>query len=93
MQEFNKRVHEAKMAHYRAEEEVEFAEELLEAARTEDLAQTVERAALIRRTQKEVRFAKSHLAEEKESTKVLDPTRQEVEEEVGISATRHRNGG
>ncbi len=71
-QELNGRAHEAKMAHYCAGLEVEFAEELVETARTEDLAQTVERAALIRRTQKEVRFAEFHLAEEKESTKVLD---------------------
>lgn len=72
MQELEKRAREARTAHIRAGEELEFAGELLEAARTEDLAPIVERAALIRRTQKEVRFAEFHLEEEKESTKVLD---------------------
>lgn len=71
-QELQKRAHKVDMAHFRAEKELEFAEELLEAARTEDLAPTVERAALIRRTQKEMRFAEFHVEEEKESTKVLD---------------------
>ena len=71
MQELTTRAHKARYTQNRAGEEVEFAEELLEAARTEDLAQTVERAALIRRTQKEVRFAEFHVEEEKESTKVL----------------------
>lgn len=72
MQELQKRASEASSAHFWAGEEHKFAEELLEAARTEDLAPTVERAALIRQIQKEVRFAEFHLEEEKESTKVLD---------------------
>ena len=70
--ELLQRAHEAEMAHFRAEREVKFSEEVLEAARTEDLAPIVERAALIRRTQKEVRFAEFHVEEEKESTRVLD---------------------
>lgn len=72
MQELHKRFGEANTARNRAELELEFAEEVLEAARTEDLAPTVERAALIRRTQKEVRFAEFHVEEEKESRRVLN---------------------
>ena len=70
--ELQKRAGEARHICFLAEQDVEFAEELLEAARTEDLAQTVERAALIRRTEKEVRFAEFHVEEEKESTKIPD---------------------
>ena len=70
--ELEKRSSEANTAHIRAELELEFAEEVLEAARTEDLARIVERAALIRRIQKEVRFAEFHVEEEKESRRVLD---------------------
>ena len=70
--ELEKRSSEANTAQIRAELELEFAEEVLEAARTEDLAQIVERAALIRRTQKEVRFAEFHVEDEKESRRVLD---------------------
>ena len=70
--ELQQRAAKARHAHFRAEGDVEFAEELLEAARTEDLAQTVERAALIRRTEKEVRFAEFHVEEAKESIKRPD---------------------
>ena len=90
MQELKGQAHEAKMAHYCAHEEVEFAEELLEVARNEDLAQTVERAALIRRTQKEVRFAEFHLAEEKESTKVLDIKTLRLDNLYSISSLKRR---
>ena len=70
-----KRALEAGLAYhgdYGAKREVEIAEEALKAARTEDLAPTVERVALIRRTQKEVQFAEFHVEEEKESTRMLD---------------------
>lgn len=70
--ELQNRAYDARHAHFCTGEELKFAEELLEAARTEDLPLTVERAALIRRIQKEVRFAEFHVEEEKESTKVLD---------------------
>ena len=70
--EFQKRAGEADMARFLAKDDVEFAEELLEAARMEYLAQTVELAALIRRTQNEIRFAEFHVEEEKESTKIPD---------------------
>ena len=70
--ELRKRAVEARSAHFCAEKELELAKELLEAARTEDLAPNVERAALIRRTQKEVRFAEFHVEEEKESRRVLN---------------------
>ena len=71
-QELDARADEATMAHDCAELEVEFAKELVEAARTENVAQTIEQAALIRRTQKEVQYAEFHSTEEKESTKILD---------------------
>lgn len=77
--ELTSRACKARHAHFRAGEEVEFAEELLETARTEDLPLTVERAALIKRTQKEVRFAEFHVEEDKESTKVLDLKRRVLE--------------
>lgn len=90
MQELNKRAHQARFAHFRAEDEVEFAEELLEAAQTEDLTQTVERAALIRRIQKEVRFAEFHVAEENESTKVLDLKTRRLDNLYSITSLNRR---
>ena len=69
--EVEKRSSEASTAHIRAQLELEFAEEVLEVARTEYLAPIVERAALITRTQKEMRFAEFHVEEEKESRRVL----------------------
>ena len=69
--ELYKKALEVDHAHCCAEIELEIAEEGLEAARREDLAPTVQKAALIRRTQKEVRSAEFHLEEEKESEKVF----------------------
>lgn len=69
--ELEKRASKADFARFRAEEDVKFAQELLEAAQLEDLARIVERAALISRTEKEVRIAEFHVEEEKESTKML----------------------
>ena len=69
--ELHERVVKASTARNRAEIELEFAEEVLEAARAEDLAPIVERAALIRRTEKEIRFAEFHVEEEEETKKVL----------------------
>ncbi|KAL8789781.1 MAG: hypothetical protein Q9195_006673 [Heterodermia aff. obscurata] len=63
---------EADTAHLRAQRELKFAEEMLETARKEDLAPIVEQAALMKRTQKQVRFAEFHVEEEKESWRVLD---------------------
>ncbi|KAL9011221.1 MAG: hypothetical protein Q9173_003916 [Seirophora scorigena] len=83
--ELQNRVWDARHAHFCTGEEVEFAEELLEAARTEDLPLTVERAALIKRTQKEVRFAEIHVEEEKEPTKVLDLKRRVLD---GLQSVR-----
>ncbi|KAI9778188.1 MAG: hypothetical protein M1816_004240 [Peltula sp. TS41687] len=65
LRELEKRAHSARIARFTAKEEVEFAEEILKIARSEDLAAVVERTALIKRTQKEVRFAEFHLEEEK----------------------------
>lgn len=72
MKRLRKRAYEARFAHFCAGEELEVAKELLETARTEDLAPMMEQAALIKRTQKEVRFAEFHLGGEEESAKVLD---------------------
>lgn len=69
--ELYERVVKASSSRISAKLELEFAEEVLEAARTEDLAPAVERAALIRRTEKEIRFAEFHVEEEEESRKVL----------------------
>ncbi|KAL9100367.1 MAG: hypothetical protein Q9163_004249 [Psora crenata] len=88
--ELQTRAHQASLAYYCAGEEEELAKELLEAARTEDLAQIVERAALIRRTQKEVRFAEFHLEEEKESTKVLDLKRLVIDELRSITSLKEK---
>lgn len=80
MMELDQQAGKARDAHFTAGREVEFAEELLEAARTEDLAPTVERAALIRRAQKEIRFAESHVEEEQELVKVLDLKRRVLDD-------------
>ena len=45
---------------------------VLETARTEDLAPIVERAVLIKRTQKKVRFAEFYIKEEKELRRILN---------------------
>ena len=71
-QELTTRAYEAGHTHFCAGREVEFAEEVLEVARKEDLAPVVERAALIRRILKEIRFAEFHVEEEKEWTRVLE---------------------
>ena len=70
--EVQKRRGDASNKQIRAEIELEFVEEVLEVARTEDLASIVERAALIKRTRKEVRFAEFHVEEEKDSWRVLN---------------------
>lgn len=69
--ELHKRACKASSTHTRAKIELRFAEEVLKPARTEDLAPIVERAALIRRIEKEIRFAEFHVEEEEESRKVL----------------------
>ncbi|KAL9028026.1 MAG: hypothetical protein Q9180_007237, partial [Flavoplaca navasiana] len=88
MMELDQRAGKARRAHFTAGREVEFAEELLEAARTEDLGQTVERAALIRRTQKEMRFAEFHVEEEQESLKVLDLKRRVLDDLHSIQSVK-----
>jgi hypothetical protein len=72
MQKLQKRVFEISFAHFCAEKELEFAKELLKAARMKNLISIVKRAALIRRTQKEARFVEFHLKEKKKSTKILN---------------------
>ncbi|KAI4228463.1 MAG: hypothetical protein L6R40_008128 [Gallowayella cf. fulva] len=64
--ELGKKNHEAGMAHFMAEEEVEFAEEGYDAARLDNLGETVERAALLKMAQGEVRSAQTQVEEAKE---------------------------
>ena len=71
MEKLKTRRREANSERIGAKIDLEFAEEVLGVARTEDLAPIVERAALLKRTQKEVRFAEFHVEEEKESRRVL----------------------
>ncbi|KAL8904663.1 MAG: hypothetical protein Q9207_003112 [Kuettlingeria erythrocarpa] len=88
--ELHHRAYEAQGAHWRTGKELEFAEELLEAARTEDLPLTVERAALIKRIEKEVRFAEFHVEEEKESTKVLDLKRRVLSDLHSVQSVKRQ---
>ncbi|KAI4196204.1 MAG: hypothetical protein LQ350_006697 [Teloschistes chrysophthalmus] len=77
-----------KHARFEVEQKVKLAEELVEAARTEDLAEIVERAALINRTQKAVRFAEFHVEEEKESTRVPHLPKDVISHLYGISCRK-----
>ncbi|KAL8973570.1 MAG: hypothetical protein Q9197_002193 [Variospora fuerteventurae] len=69
--ELEKKNHEAGMAHFRAKEEVEFAEEAYDAARLDNLGETVERAALIKMALGEVRSAQTQVEEAKEPLKKI----------------------
>lgn len=66
--ELEKKDYEAGMTSYRAEKEVEFAEEGLKAARLGNLGETVKRATLIKVAQEEVRSTHTQFEEAKEST-------------------------
>ncbi|KAL8900704.1 MAG: hypothetical protein Q9207_005571 [Kuettlingeria erythrocarpa] len=67
LDELEKKNHEAGMAHFTAKEEVEFAEEAYDAARLDNLGETVERAALIKMALGEVGSAQAQVEEAKES--------------------------
>ncbi|KAL8801323.1 MAG: hypothetical protein Q9182_004529 [Xanthomendoza sp. 2 TL-2023] len=66
LSELGKKNHEARIAHFMAKEEVKFAAEVHEAARLDDLEETVERAALIKMAQGEVESAQTQIEEAKE---------------------------
>ncbi|KAL9025040.1 MAG: hypothetical protein Q9196_006068, partial [Gyalolechia fulgens] len=64
--ELERKNHEARMARFRAKEEVKFAEEGYDAARLDNIGETFERAALIKMAQEEVRSAETQVEESKE---------------------------
>ncbi|KAL9017488.1 MAG: hypothetical protein Q9185_005201 [Variospora sp. 1 TL-2023] len=71
LKELRMKNHEAGMAHFRAKREVEFAEEAYDAARLDNLGETVERAAFIKMALGEVRSAQIQVEEAKEPLKKI----------------------
>ena len=71
LDELGKKNHEAEMKHFLAEEEVEFAEEGYKAAQLDNFGESVERAALIKQTQEEVRSEKTEFKQANESTEKI----------------------
>ena len=65
--ELEKKEHEAGFKRFRAKEDLEFAQEVLKAAQSDDIKETIERAALIKAVQEEVRSAQTQFEEAKES--------------------------
>jgi len=72
LDELKKSEFEASSKRYRAEEVVEFAEEGYKAARLENLGETLERAALIKVVQEELRSAQIQFKEARESTEKIE---------------------
>ncbi len=70
--ELGKKAYEAEFARFLAEEEVESAKEVYNAARLDNFEETVERAFLIKMAQEEVRSAQTQFEEEKESTEKIE---------------------
>ena len=68
LKELGKKEHDASMSRFKAGKEVEFAEEGYKAARSDGLGETVERAAMIRMAQEEVRSARTQFEQAREST-------------------------
>ena len=64
--ELGKKEHEAGMARFCAKEEVEFAEEVYDAARLDNFGETVKRSVLIQVAQREVKSAQTQVEEAKE---------------------------
>ncbi|KAI4140540.1 MAG: hypothetical protein LQ341_003791 [Variospora aurantia] len=71
LKELRMKNHEAGMAHSRAKGEVDLAEEAYDAARLDNLGETVERAALIKMALGEVRSAQTQVEEAKEPLKKI----------------------
>ncbi|KAL8816168.1 MAG: hypothetical protein Q9223_004777 [Gallowayella weberi] len=69
--ELSKKSHEAGMARFMAEKEVEFTEEVYDAARLDNLGETVKRSALIQMAQREVKSAQTQIEEAKEPLKKI----------------------
>lgn len=72
LKEFGKKNHEAEMARFVAKEELEFTEEGYKAARLDDFGEAIEKAALIKVMQEEVRSAMIQFEEETESTEKME---------------------
>ena len=70
--ELGKKAYEAEFAQFKAGKEVKFAEEGYNAARLDNLEETVERAVLIKMAQEELRSAQTRFEEEKESTEKIE---------------------
>ncbi|KAL8941535.1 MAG: hypothetical protein Q9211_001782 [Gyalolechia sp. 1 TL-2023] len=66
LKELRKKSFDADTARFQAEEEVKFAEEGYDAAQLDNIGETVERAALIKMAQEEVRSAQTQIEEAKE---------------------------
>jgi len=72
LSELEKKEHMARMTRFRAEEELEFAEEGYKAVQLDDLGETAERAALIKVVQGNVRSAQNQFEEARESTEKIE---------------------
>lgn len=70
--ELVKKAYEARSMHFRAKEEVEYAEEGYKAAQSDEIRETIERAALIKVTQEEVRSAQTRFEEARELTEKIE---------------------
>lgn len=70
--ELGKKSDKAGFARYMAKENVEFAEEVYNAARLDNFEEAVERAVLIKMVQEEVRSAQTQFEEKKESTEKIE---------------------
>ena len=77
--------HEAWRAPFAAKEEVKFAKEVLKATRLDDLGETVEKAALIKLAQEEVRSAQTHFEKCLKEIKLGREARSELD---SISCTK-----
>ena len=69
--ELGKKAYEARFMRFRAKKEVGFAEEGYKAAQSDDIRETIERAALIKVAQEEVRSAQAHFEEARELTEKI----------------------
>ena len=72
LKELGKKEHEAGMTSFRTEEELEFAEEEYKAAQLDNFGEAIERAALIKVAQEEVRSAQTQFEEARESTEKVE---------------------
>lgn len=77
--------HEAWRAPFAAKEEMKFAKEVLKATRLDDLGETVEKAALIKLVQEEVRSTQTHFEKCLKEIKLGREVRNKL---VSISCTK-----